>query len=1341
MKRKILLSAVISALVASGASAQVVNFHDADNWQALVPETGYFYIYNELFAGQGAFSDPGDNIWNGYGHYGAFQGWFFSAGRRPQNLGNPGNPYACYNNPYGANLWVSCTGTSLFEGYGTANPGSVTTTGNATSDGQWTPVTLQVAGVPEDAGLKDVAGNTGVPFTVPNGSPAFLVGNYGFNSGATPDEVFTLQNVPAGAYGLYLYGVNYAGSGGTLFSVNSGSPHNGIAATVNGQVGALDQTYVEGQNFVIFENVTPDTNGNITITASPNNLAGETYVNGIQLIFHPPPTAVGCTAAQNVWAGGTANFSFSPAFGTNYSFRWQSIIGGLTNNLSDTGNISGSATTNLTVAGVSSANVGLYQCVISTATASNTSPAAPLTILTSAATGPLQQGDPIATVGYILQPGDTLSDLNNSTPAPESTIPPCGDMTVTNVEDNTLYQYANFGANGDTAPFSGPVSFMVTPNFGSAIVTGMRFFTASSHPEDDPADYLLQGSTDGGATFTTISSGPLALPAQRNAAGGPINITNQVLQEIDFTNSTPYTTYQLTFNDVVDDNTASNGVQIAEVQLLGSLPPVPPGIVQQPEAAEVLLVGGTLNASVVVNGPGPLSYQWYYNTTHQIPNATNATLTLANMQATNDGSYSCVISNSYGPTNSTTLSLTVVAPTPYQQTLLALHPLGYWPLNETSGTTAFDYANGYNGTYDGNITLAQSGVPFAGFGSPSYSAGFDGSSTYVDIPEGPFNLTSPITVLGWVQSSGSSYLMDILGHGDSSYSLAVTAFGAAQFADDGGNCTNATAITDENWHLVAGVYTGGSGANDLLYVDGVLVASNATTSVAGSAYDLWIGGAPDYGTGSRLFSGNLCHVAVIPQGLSADQIQQIYAGADPAPAVSVPSSPITVDQDGPGAVSATATGGHPLFYQWYYFYQNATVMIPGATNGTLQLTNIQLIQGSYQYDVVVSNAYGVVTSSYATLNILSGVPVIATDIAPLLDVVPAGTPVTFSVGVSGGTWPWSYQWSQGSGAITGATNSSYTFNALAGSNTYSVTVRNSDGPTTSSTAVVLGVPTPPPTVAFNGNGPNWSLNGGNTFNTYVATMSDNVLAIISGGDESTSAFFKTPQYIGAFFASFTYTVPSTSGAGGSVSGGTTFCLQNSTQGAGVFGEFCGGLGLEGITPSAALSMSGASLVAFCTNGTIATGSSTSPVNLDGGDPISVQLYYSQNVLTVVMTDAMEGTTFTTSYETNLPAILGSEYAFVGFTGGTCAPQSVQNVSDFTFLPDITLPTLSIAQGTAGSVIVSWPASTSSSFGLQSSSSLAGPWSAVSTTPTIVNGQNQVTLTPGPAPGFYRLVVP
>ena len=1329
MKRKWLLSSLLPALLASGATAQVVSFHDAGNFQVTFPGNGYFFLYNELFAGQGAYSDPGNDVWNGFGHYGAWQGWCYGT-KVPQNPGNPGNPYACYNDPYNASAgWVSSTGSSLFD----SATGSVTSSGNATSGGQWTPVTLSVSGVPEDRGLVDAVDSAGVGYTVPNGSPGFLLGNYGFNNGAQPDEVFTLKKVPTGAYGLYLYGVNYNNNGGTLFSVNSGTAHNGIAATVNGQNGSPAQTFVEGQNFVIFENVTPDINGNITITASPNNPAGETYVNGFQLIFNPPPTAVGSTAAQNVSAGGTANFSFSPAFATSPSFRWQFVHGGVANNLTDGGNISGSATTNLTIANVSSTNVGLYQCVISTATATNTSPAAPLTILSSPATGPLQQGDPATNVGIVTQPGDTLNDFGGVTIPYFSTIPPCYDMTVTNVEDNTLSQYENFGANGTNGPFVGPVGFIVTPNIGATVVKGMRLFTASSHPEDDPADYLLEGSNDGGNTFTSISGGLLGLPAQRNAAGGVINVTNQVLQEIDFANSAAYSTYRLTFTNVNSNATAANGLQIAEVQFLGSLPAVPPGIAQQPEAAEVLLAGTTFHATVAAAGAGPYNYQWYFNTSQQIAGATNSTLTLTNVQTTNNGSYKCVISNSYGSTNSAASSLTVVTPTLYQQSILALNPLGYWPLNETSGTTAFDYVNGYNGTYAGSISLAQSGVAAPGFGSPSYSAGFDGYSAYVDIPEGPFNITTPITLLGWVQGPFNvGPVMDILGHGDSSYRLTVTASGAVQFADGSGNCAGPTSIADGGWHLVAGVYAGGSGAttNDFLYVDGVLVATAETTSVAGSAYDLWIGGAPDYGA-KRLFYGNLCHIAVIPQALSTAQIQQINDFAEAPPTVSVPSHPVTVDQGGNGAISSTVTGTRPFSYQWYYFNGNNNVLIPGATNGTLNLTNIQPVQQSYSYYVVVSNAYGAATSLSATLNVLSGAPAIQTDIFPSLVGVPVGDPVTFSVTVSG-TEPFSYQWAGGSGAIAGATNSSYTFSALAGSNTYSVTIRNSDGSTPSSTAVVVGVPNPPPVVSFNGNGPNWTLNGGDTFSSYVATLSDNALKLTVGGDEATSAFFDTPQYIGGFFASYTYQATG--------SGGITFCVQNSTSGAGALGGFCGGLGYLGITPSAAFEMNISSGIQFGTNGSTGPYTSTAPVNMTSGDPIHVQLNYSQKVLSVSLLDTTAGTTFTTSYATDLSGILGGGLAFVGFTGGTCAPSGIQTVSDFTFLSDTSLPTLSITRGAAGSVVVSWPLSVSTLFGLQQSTAVNGSWKTITNAVNVVNGQNQVTLTPVTSTAFYRLAV-
>ena len=666
MKRKLLLSsAVIPAMLASGAMGQVVNFHDAYN---NFPLTSYAGLsggsYCELYAGQGAYADPGNDIWNGFGFsYGYGSTYFYSGspgnnGAWPQQYGNPGNPYAAYN--YGSG-WISSTGSSLFD-FATGSP---SISGNASSSGQFTPITLAVNAFGTDSGNPAAYG-----LTIPNGSPSFLLLNDALNTGPSPNEVFTLQNVPAGTYGLYLYGVNYGNNAGTKFSVSSGSAHNGIAATLNGQDGAPASSYVEGQNFVIFENVTPDASGNITITASPNpqagvgndNIAGETDVNGFQLIFNPPPTAVGSTVAQNVYAGGTASFSFSPAFVAPYTptFKWQFNNGGGFSDLTDGGGISGSGTTNLTITGVSAANVGLYQCIITANGISGTNLAAPLTILSIIANGSLQTGDPASTVGNILAFGDNLSDFGNVFNYPINSVPPPFWTGVGRMEDDNLFEYINFGANDSVAPFSGPVGILVTPNVGATVVTGLRFFTASSHPEDDPADYLLQGSNDG-TNFTDIAGGLLALPAQRNAGGGAINATNQALQEIKFTNTTAYGTYQLTFTNVTTNTTASNGLQIAEIQILGSLAAIAPGLVQEPAAAAVLLTGQTLDASVVASGAGPLSYQWYFDTSDQLAGATSAALTLSNLQASQGGGYTCVVGNPYGYTTSSVLNLTVVA--------------------------------------------------------------------------------------------------------------------------------------------------------------------------------------------------------------------------------------------------------------------------------------------------------------------------------------------------------------------------------------------------------------------------------------------------------------------------------------------------------------------------------------------------------------------------------------------------------------------------------------------------------------------------------------------------------
>ena len=213
-----------------------------------------------------------------------------------------------------------------------------------------------------------------------------------------------------------------------------------------------------------------------------------------------------------------------------------------------------------------------------------------------------------------------------------------------------------------------------------------------------------------------------------------------------------------------------------------TVPTSAPIITQQPEATETLLAGATLSASVANNGTPPFVYCWFTNNgANPISTAATPTLTIPNLQLADAGSYSCLVSNQYGTALSSNLSLTVVAPTTYQQAIVSLGPIAYWPLDETSGTIAYDVIGGNNGTYTissaigSTYTLAQAGPTNSFFGSPSYSTYFQ--SAYVDIPEGPFNITNAITTVAWVQLLVTPGFDGLIGHGDASWRMSINPSG------------------------------------------------------------------------------------------------------------------------------------------------------------------------------------------------------------------------------------------------------------------------------------------------------------------------------------------------------------------------------------------------------------------------------------------------------------------------------------------------------------------------------------------------------------------------------------
>ena len=84
----------------------------------------------------------------------------------------------------------------------------------------------------------------------------------------------------------------------------------------------------------------------------------------------------------------------------------------------------------------------------------------------------------------------------------------------------------------------------------------------------------------------------------------------------------------------------------------------PPAITVQP-ASQTINVGQNVSFSVTATGSAPLNYQWRKGGANLI-GATNAALTLSNVQTNQAGNYAVVITNAYGSITSSNASLTVV---------------------------------------------------------------------------------------------------------------------------------------------------------------------------------------------------------------------------------------------------------------------------------------------------------------------------------------------------------------------------------------------------------------------------------------------------------------------------------------------------------------------------------------------------------------------------------------------------------------------------------------------------------------------------------------------------------
>ena len=153
------------------------------------------------------------------------------------------------------------------------------------------------------------------------------------------------------------------------------------------------------------------------------------------------------------------------------------------------------------------------------------------------------------------------------------------------------------------------------------------------------------------ATFTVVASGSTPLSYQWYYNNDTL-ITNATSSSLTITNAQVTDTggYSVIVTNAY--GSASSGSANLSVTV-----PTAPSIVTQPQDLTVL-PGQNAVFTVTAGGSAPLGYQWYDNN-NLLTNATGSTLTLSNVQPSDAGSYSVVVSNFVSTATSSNAVLTV----------------------------------------------------------------------------------------------------------------------------------------------------------------------------------------------------------------------------------------------------------------------------------------------------------------------------------------------------------------------------------------------------------------------------------------------------------------------------------------------------------------------------------------------------------------------------------------------------------------------------------------------------------------------------------------------------------
>jgi hypothetical protein len=211
--------------------------------------------------------------------------------------------------------------------------------------------------------------------------------------------------------------------------------------------------------------------------------------------------------------------------------------------------------------------------------------------------------------------------------------------------------------------------------------------------------------------------------------------------------------------------------------------------------------------------------------------------------------------------------------------------IGYWPLNETSGTTAYDRSGQNNHGTNNGANVGANGI----LGNNAYNF-VSSESDYISHPTDIGGL-SQVTVSAWVNpdsipsntpghggaSTGDSTVMEWRLNGDDALAVILGNSDEVYFyVDNGSNnavTTSTSPIATGSWQLITCTYGGGEG---VIYVDGERISSfSASGPIITGSISATIASSA-YNTPSDLYDGRIADVRVYNHALTASEVQYLY---------------------------------------------------------------------------------------------------------------------------------------------------------------------------------------------------------------------------------------------------------------------------------------------------------------------------------------------------------------------------------------------------------------------------------------------------------------------------------